>query len=137
MTREPNTRSIKHHKDQTTRVFPRVHFKSVSVTYKMKSNPLATSTLPVTILKTNPGVDKATETNLLVASRLARKTNKATDYRRKLFCTNFEFRQNRRKKLYNRLKPKLSSSSRNAIEKYKVEVSPVLHNQCTKHVAMR
>ena len=86
------------------------------------NNPLATSDLPTTILKTNPGVDKKTRTNLEIASRLANKANRSSEYRRKLFGSNFEQQRNRRKKLYDRLKPKLVPSSRNAIEKYKIEL---------------
>ena len=77
------------------------------------NNPLASSDLPETILKTNPGVDKKTKISIALSNRLATKINRSTDYKRKLFCLNFEQNRNRRNKLYERLKPKLSSSSRN------------------------
>ena len=86
------------------------------------NNPLAGSDLPVTILKTNPGVDMKTRANIATADRLASKANRATEFRRKLFGSNFESNRNKRKRLYDRLKPKLVPSSRNKIEKYKIEL---------------
>ena len=50
------------------------------------------------------------------------KALRTADYRRKLFINNFEHGREKRHSLYQRLKPKLNTKSRNLIEKKKIEL---------------
>ena len=84
-------------------------------------DPLATSTLKNTILHLNPSVERNTQAQLYRASKLAIKENRSSAYRNKMILSTFDARRNKRKRLFEKMKPKLEPASRNAIEKYKIE----------------
>ena len=84
-------------------------------------NTLANSTLKNTILHINPTIDKKTQSELSRFSKIAIKENQSSKFKQKLFLSTFEARRNKRKTLFEKVKPKLDSASRNAIEKYKIE----------------
>ena len=88
---------------------------------KHTDTPLDKTVLPITIVKINPGVDRQAEEQIKKLSKVAKKTDKSLDYRRKLFSTNFESRRHYRKNLYERLRPKLDPASRLAIDRFKAE----------------
>ena len=80
-------------------------------------NPLANSTLKNTIFNLNPSVDRQTQAHLSKLSKIAIKENRSSEVKQKGFLATFESRRTKRKKLFEKLKPKLDSASRNAIEK--------------------
>ena len=88
---------------------------------KIRKDPLASSKLAQTILKTNPGIDRVTREKLDAAKKLNMKKIKMSEHQRKLFINKLESRRKKRSALYNRLKPKLEPSTRSIIEKYKLE----------------
>lgn len=87
----------------------------------MKKDPLSGSKLARTILKTNPGIDRVTGEKLSIVDKISSKKVKVANHQIKTFVNRFECRRVKRQSLYERLKPKLEPSARNAIEKYKVE----------------
>ena len=88
---------------------------------RLRKDPLAASNLAKTILKTNPGIDRVVGEKLEIAEKLNSKKTKMSDYQRRLFMNKFEGGRKYRSSLYNRLRPKLDGSTRNTIEKYKIE----------------
>ena len=86
-----------------------------------KNDPLAGSTLPRTILEINPGEDRKAERLIKNLSKLTLKTNRTSEQRRIEFVNTFETRRQHRQKLYERLRPKMDSSVREAIDRIKEE----------------
>ena len=86
-----------------------------------KNDPLAGSTLHRTILEINPGEDRKAERLIRNLSKLTLKTNRTSEQRRIEFVDTFEKRRQNRQKLYERLRPKLDSSVREAIDRIKEE----------------
>ncbi|XP_023347834.1 uncharacterized protein LOC111716580 [Eurytemora carolleeae] len=89
---------------------------------KMKGGPLSNSNLARTILKLNPGVDRALECNLKLSSKITAKENRASDYNRKVFIQKFNRRQEFRNTSNNRLNSRLDAESRTSINSYRDEL---------------
>ena len=86
---------------------------------KNSSNPLSNSKLTETILKINPGVDRQTKIQTDKLTNLMKKSTKTAEYSKKVFKNDFQTRMERRKKIYDRLKPKLDESTRMKINQIK------------------
>ena len=85
------------------------------------NDPLANSTLKCTIFLLNPSLDRQTQAHISKLNKLALKEKRSSEYKQQTFKSTFESRRNKRKKLFETIKPKLDSSSRNAIERFKRE----------------
>ena len=85
----------------------------------MKTNPLSNSKLTETILKINPGVDKQSEMQARKLTKLMKKSTRSSDFAKKCFKNDFEVRMEQRRKLYDKLRPKLDEASRTRIDKIK------------------
>ena len=88
---------------------------------RSKLNPLENSKLTETILKINPGVDKQSEIHAKKLTKLMKKSARTADFAKKCFKTDFEARMDHRRKLYDRLRPKLDEESRTRIDKIKAK----------------
>ena len=77
----------------------------------MKTNPLSNSKLTETILKINPGVDKQSEMQARKLTKLMKKSTRSSDFAKKCFKNDFEARMEQRRKLYDKLRPKLDEAS--------------------------
>lgn len=86
---------------------------------RSKTSPLAHSKLTETILKINPGVDKQAEAQNVKLSKLMKKSTKTAEFNKKVFRNEFTSRMEQRKKLYDRLRPKLDEGVRSKIDKIK------------------